>query len=148
MFAGGAIRHRSVKQRLVTISTIEADYVALRYAVKEATLLYRLLRQLSYGSDDTRPILIYGNNKPSIKLLRSEGHSKRSKHVDIYYHYIKIGVQDRRLEVEHVRATAMAAYGLTKLLERVAHFRFLSQIGLTKPTIITTKTSNTTEVQG
>ena len=126
MLAGGAICHRSVKQRLVTTSTTEAEYVALTYAAKEATWLHRLLRQLSYGSDDTRPILIYGDNEPSIKLLRSEGHSERSKHVDIYYHYIKDRVQDGHLKVKHVRTTAMAADGLTKPLERVAYSRFLS----------------------
>ncbi|KAI1663848.1 RVT-2 domain containing protein [Pyrenophora tritici-repentis] len=64
--AGGTICHKSVKQKLVTTSTTEAEYVALTYAAKEATWLYRLLHQLGYNGTDTHPILIYGENAPSI----------------------------------------------------------------------------------
>ncbi|KAI1516674.1 hypothetical protein Ptr86124_003611 [Pyrenophora tritici-repentis] len=113
--AGGTICHKSVKQKLVTTSTTEAEYVALTYAAKEATWLYRLLHQLGYN----------------------EGHHERTKHVDIYYHYIKDQVRDGNLYVEHVRTHEMAADGLTKPLERQAHSRYLQQLGLTTPTIET-----------
>ncbi|KAI1676923.1 Gag-pol polyprotein [Pyrenophora tritici-repentis] len=135
--AGGTICHKSVKQKLVTTSTTEAEYVALTYAAKEATWLYRLLHQLGYNGTDTHPILIYGDNAPSIQLLHSEGHHERTKHVDIYYHYIKDQVRDGNLYVEHVRTHEMAADGLTKPLERQAHSRYLQQLGLTTPTIET-----------
>jgi hypothetical protein len=42
-FAGGTICYKSCKQNLVTTSTTKAKYVALTYAAKEATWLYRLL---------------------------------------------------------------------------------------------------------
>ena len=92
---------------------------------------------MDYKSNDTHPILLYGDNEPSIKLLHSEGHHERTKHVDIYYHYVKEQVRDGYLKVEHVRTTAMAADGLTKPLDRVAHERFLRHLGLGKPTIVT-----------
>ena len=139
--AGGTICHKSVKQKLVTTSTTEAEYVAMTFAAKEATWLHRLLHQLGYKSDDTYPIKLYGDNEPSIKLLHSDGHHERTKHVDIYYHYVKERVRDGHLKVEHVRTTAMAADGLTKPLNRVAHERFLSQIGLGKPTIVNNTTT-------
>jgi hypothetical protein len=41
--AGGTVCHRSSKQKLVTTSTTEAEYVGLTYAAKEATWLKRLL---------------------------------------------------------------------------------------------------------
>jgi hypothetical protein len=43
MLAGSAICYCLVKQRLITTLTTEAEYVALTYAAKEATWLYRLL---------------------------------------------------------------------------------------------------------
>jgi hypothetical protein len=43
MLAGSAIYYCSVKQRLVTTSTIEVEYVALTYSAKKATWLYCLL---------------------------------------------------------------------------------------------------------
>jgi hypothetical protein len=70
--AGGTICHKSFKQKLVTTSTTEAEYVALTFAAKEATWLYRLLHQVGYKSEDTYPITIYGDNEPSIKLLHAK----------------------------------------------------------------------------
>jgi hypothetical protein len=136
--AGGTVCHKSVKQKLVTTSTTEAEYVAMTFAAKEATWLHRLLHQLGYAADDTHPILLYGDNEPSIKLLHADGHHERTKHVDIYYHYVKERVRDGHLKVQHVRTSAMAADGLTKPLDRVAHERFLTQIGLSKPAVLAT----------
>jgi hypothetical protein len=41
--AGGTVCYHSSKQKLVTTSTTEAEYVGLTYAAKEATWLKRLL---------------------------------------------------------------------------------------------------------
>src|SRR5690348_8111089 len=97
--AGGTVCHKSAKQRLVTTSTTEAEYVALTIAAKEATWLTRLLHHLRYTADDTHPVLLYGDNEPAIKLLASEGHHERTKHIDIYYHYCKERVREGKLKV-------------------------------------------------
>jgi hypothetical protein len=81
--AGGTVCHRSSKQKLVTTSTTEAEYVGLTYAAKEATWLKRLLRQVGYSGNDIHPIKLYGDNQPSLQLVASEGHHERTKHVDI-----------------------------------------------------------------
>jgi hypothetical protein len=88
-FVDGTICHRSSKQKLVRISTTEAEYVGLTYAAKEATWLACLLKQVNYNGNDVCSIKLYGNNQPSIQLVASKGHHERTKHVDIYYHYIK-----------------------------------------------------------
>jgi hypothetical protein len=93
-FAGGTICHRSSKQKLITTSTTEAEYVGLTHAAKEAAWLARLLQQVSYLGKDARPIKLYGDNQPSIHLVYAEGHHERTKHIDIYYHYIKNQVRD------------------------------------------------------
>jgi hypothetical protein len=67
--------------------------------------------------------------------VHAEGYHERTKHVDIYYHYIKDRVKAGHISLEHVRTYNMAADGLTKPLDRLSHQRFLDQIGLRKPTI-------------
>jgi hypothetical protein len=134
-FAGGTICHRSSKQKLVTTSTTEAEYVGLTHAAKEAAWLARLLQQIGYLGKDARPIKLYGDNQPSIHLVHAEGHHERTKHVDIYYHYIKDRVRDGHIQLEHVGTKEMAADGLTKPLDDVAHNQFLYQIGLCKPVL-------------
>jgi hypothetical protein len=140
--AGATVSHKSAKQRIVSTSTTEAEYVAMAAAAKEATWLTRLLHQIRYRTDDTSPVLLYGDNEPAIKLLQTDGHHERTKHIDIAYHYTKERIKIGRLNVQHVRSTDMAADGLTKPLDRPAHERFLSQIGLSKSTIIATRTNN------
>jgi hypothetical protein len=61
-FAGSTVCHCSSKQKLVTTSTTEAEYVGLTYAAKEATWLARLLKQVDYKGNDVRPIKLYGDN--------------------------------------------------------------------------------------
>jgi hypothetical protein len=134
-FAGGTICHKSCKQKLITTSTTEAEYVALTYAAKEATWLVRLLKQVGYLGNDVNPIMLYGDNQPSIQLVSAEGHHERTKHIDIYYHYIKDRVKDGHLSLQHVHTHDMAADGLTKPLDKNSHRRFLGQVGLCKPII-------------
>jgi hypothetical protein len=134
-FAGGTICHKSCKQKLVTTSTTEAEYVALTYAAKEATWLVRLLEQIGYLGNDVYPVKLYGDNEPSIQLVNAEGHHERTKHVDVYYHYIKNRVKKGYLSLQHVRTHDMAADGLTKPLDKHSHHRFLNQVGLRKPII-------------
>jgi hypothetical protein len=98
-FAGGTICHKSSKQRLVTTSTTEAEYVGLTFCSKEATWLVWLLRQLNYLGADIAPLKLFGDNQPSIQLVSSEGHHERTKHVDIYYHYIKDQVKDGKIDL-------------------------------------------------
>jgi hypothetical protein len=122
--AGGTTCHKSCKQKLVTTSTTEAEYIALAYAAKEATWLVRLLKQIGYLGNDVHPVKLYGDNEPSIQLVSAEGHHERTKHVDIYYHYIKDRVKAGHISLEHVHTYKMAADGLIKPLARLSHQRF------------------------
>jgi hypothetical protein len=107
------------------MSTTEAEYVSLTYAAKEATSLARLLKQVGYKSNDVCLIKLYDDNQPSIQLVASEDHDECTKHINIYYHYIKDQVKDSHLTLEHVSTKDMAADGLTKLLDNIAHQHFL-----------------------
>jgi hypothetical protein len=141
--AYGTVCHKSVKQKLVTTSTTEAEYVAMTYAAKEAAWLHRLLHQVGYIAADTHPIYLYGNNEPSIRLLTADGHHERTKYVDIYYHYIKDRVKDGHLTVSQVRTHEMAPEGLTNPLDRHGHAQFLTHVGLSKSTIAATSRAAT-----
>jgi hypothetical protein len=135
-FAGGTICHKSSKQRLVTTSTTEAEYVGLTFCAKEAAWLVRLLHQLNYVGDDTAPLQLYGDNQPSIDLVTSEGHHERTKHVDIYYHYIKDAVKDGKIKLTHVPTAEMAADGLTKPLDKTKHAAWVAQVGMRLPLLL------------
>jgi hypothetical protein len=60
--AGGVISFKSYRQRLVTLSSTESEYVALTYAAKEACWLRRLLQQVGYTGNDLQPLQLYTDN--------------------------------------------------------------------------------------
>jgi hypothetical protein len=101
-FAGGTICYKLCKQKLITTLTTKAEYVALTYAAKEATWLVQLLEQIRYLGNDVYLVKLYGDNKPSIQLISAEGYHERTKHVDIYYHYIKDRVKEGHISLQHV----------------------------------------------
>jgi hypothetical protein len=96
----------------------------------------RLLHQLNYVSNDVAPLQLYGDNQPSIDLVASEGHHERTKHVDIYYHYIKDAVKDGKIELTHVPTAEMAADGLTKPLDKTKHAAWVAQVGMRLPLLL------------
>jgi hypothetical protein len=70
---------------------------------------------------DITPLKLFGDNQPSIQLVFSEGHHERTKHVDIYYHYIKDQVKDGKIDLQYIPTAEMAANGLRKPLDELKH---------------------------
>jgi hypothetical protein len=60
--AGGLVLYKLSKQSILTTSTIEAKYIAMIHAAKEALWLRRLLTDLGYTRKDLLPIHLYGDN--------------------------------------------------------------------------------------
>jgi hypothetical protein len=58
---------------------------------------------------------------------------ERTKHVDIYYHYIKDQVKDGKIDLQYVPTAEMAADGLTKPLNKLKHLAWVAQVGLRQP---------------
>ena len=71
MVDGGAVSWSSKKQELVTLSTMEAEYVAATHAAKEAIWLHQLLTEL-FDSIDT-PTTLFSDSKSTIALA-CDGH--------------------------------------------------------------------------
>ena len=84
--AEGAVLWGSKKKSCVALSTAEAEYVALSLATQESTWLSNLMFQI--GASDQGYTIIYEDNQSAICLANGQG-SKRSKHIDIKYHFIQ-----------------------------------------------------------
>jgi hypothetical protein len=128
--AGGVISFKSYRQRLVTLSSTEAEYIALTYAAKEATWLRRLLQQIGYQGYDLKPIQLYTDNKPALNMVRKDGHHERTKHIDNYYKYTKQEYQSGNVNLKHIPGFDMPADGLTKPLDKISHAKFLKLINM------------------
>jgi hypothetical protein len=86
--AGGPISWSSQKQKVVALSTCEAEYMALSEAVKEALWIKSFINNLNIGIHfDTVPIHV--DNESAIKLAKNPEFHNRSKHIDIKYHFLR-----------------------------------------------------------
>lgn len=103
---GGSISWAARKQKCVTLSPTEAEYVA----VFEACL--------------------YEDNQSCIAMLRSEGGSRRTKHIDTRFNFIRDLSNNNIIEVLYCPTELMTADALTKPLSRVKLEIFRKKMGL------------------
>ena len=112
---GGPIAWQSKLQPTVAASTMEAEYMAAFFAIQELVWVKGVLSELGINLVD-RSTLRMGS-KSAISLARNPTHHKRSKHIDIKFHWIRDHVEDDgEVELEHCDTGDMDADLLTKAL--------------------------------
>ena len=127
---GGAISWSSKKQELVTLSTTEAEYVAMTYAAKEAAWLRQLISELFRPLE--YPITLHGDNQSAIALAHSDigQFHARTKHIDIRYHFIRYVIANGTIRLVYCPTNDMVADTLTKALPSAKAKHFASALGL------------------
>lgn len=128
--SNAAISWRSQKQQRVALSTTEAEYVSLSEALKEAVHLRSLLMEI--GLNKLSKITVFTDNRGAECIANNPVFHKRTKHIDIKFHFIRSTIKDGLVNVQHVPTQEMVADVLTKPLARVNHEHCVSKLGLIK----------------
>ncbi|CAF0996295.1 unnamed protein product [Brachionus calyciflorus] len=115
------------KQKVVSLSSTESEYIALTLAVKEGLWLNQLLNELNLS---TGKVKIFCDNKSTICLTKNPEFHSRSKHIDIRYHFVREKINERLLDIEYLPTEDMVADILTKGLSKVKHYRALDLLNL------------------
>jgi hypothetical protein len=92
---------RSKAQRGVTLSSSEAEYVAISEAVKEIKFIYYLLQGI--GIEIVLPIIVKTDNIGEMFMAQNASSGVRTLHFDTRYHYIREIVEDGIIQIEIVR---------------------------------------------
>jgi len=129
---GGAVSWKSSKLRSVVTSTTEAELMAASHSAKELISLERLLTQFKIDKDLKQATLLLDNTQ-TMQLLLGEYPqlTTKAKHIDIHYLWLRQEVQKGRIHIEWVPTKDMPADGLTKLLPKQEHIKFIKACGLT-----------------
>ena len=128
LLGGGAITWSSRKQSSVALSTVEAEYMALSVATQEAIWLRHLQEEL--GVTNTGPNLIYEDNQGAISMAKNPVFHKRTKHVQIRYHFMREAVEQGTITLEYCRTDEMLADSFTKALAHDQFEKLRAGIGL------------------
>ena len=88
VFLGSApISWLSLKQKMVALSTCEAEYVAAAIAACQVVWLRRLLGELT-GVEAHPPTLMV-DNQSTIAIAKNSVFHDRSKHIDVKFHFLR-----------------------------------------------------------
>ena len=113
----------------MTLSTTESEYVADATAAKELCWLRKLMCDIR-GQYDKSCTTLFVDNQSAIKLAKSPEFHKRTKHIDIRYHYFREKCESGELKLEYVSSECQKADILTKALPRDRFARMREIIGL------------------
>jgi hypothetical protein len=70
------------------------------------------------GPTDEGPMTIHADNKGSIKLAHKVATTKRTKHIDIQYHFTRSLIENGEVRLEYCLTSKMMADMMTKALSR------------------------------
>lgn len=82
---GGCVSWKSNLQKVVPLSSTEAEYMAATEAIKEAIWLKGLTKELRSDSGD---IMVHYHNQSALHLMKNRMFYERSKHIDIKLQFI------------------------------------------------------------
>ena len=128
MYGDGPVLWLSKRQSVVALSTAEAEYIASFDATREAAWLRQLYHDIT--NSDCSPLTLYIDNQSAICIANNTISSRRSRHMDVRYHYVREEVQNNHIQTVHCPTEQMIADILTKPLPRYRFDQLQAMLGV------------------
>jgi hypothetical protein len=112
----GIISWSSKKQTCVALSSMEAEYIALSEAVKETIWLRRFLEELGFKQEEATTL--FEDNQGTIAFAKDPIDQKRTKHIEVRYHFVREKVETKEVKLEYRNTKLMLADIMTKGLSK------------------------------
>ena len=122
MYAGCPVMWSSKMQTEVTLSTTEAEYVALSTALKQTIWLMNIVREMKeHGFDvkGTHPKIhckAFEDNSGALTIANVPKARPRTKHINVKYHFFRQFVTSGDISIHKIDTEAQCADMLTKPL--------------------------------
>ena len=131
-FVGGnLVTWRSKKQKVIALSSAEAEYRAMKEVTKEMIWLKALLKDL--GIHETKPMSLYCDNQAAIHIALNPVFHERTKHIEVDCHFIRGKIQDGLITPKFVRSGDQMADIFTKATSLSICKYIHDKIGLWNP---------------
>lgn len=113
----GAISWSCRKQEIIALSSTEAEYVALSETSKEVIWIQKLLKFFDFSNSEEA--LMFTDSQSSMKLIKNDKFSNRTKHIDTEYHFTRDLVLKGAIKLHYVATEDNIADMFTKPLASV-----------------------------
>uniref|UniRef100_A0AAV1TVQ6 Reverse transcriptase Ty1/copia-type domain-containing protein n=1 Tax=Peronospora matthiolae TaxID=2874970 RepID=A0AAV1TVQ6_9STRA len=131
MLLGAPVSWGSKKQPSVSLSTSEAEYIALSLAIQEGKWIHRLLCEIVMAANEEGPeLMIHEDNQSCIKMTKNPVNHGRAKHIDIKYHHIRDEVKRGEVKLKYCETAVMLADIMTKGLHGPRHKEMTATLGI------------------
>ena len=125
---GNLVTWKSKKQKIVSCSSAEAEYRAMRKLTSELIWIRNLLRDL--GIETSTPITMHCDNQAAIHIASNNVFHERTKHIEVDCHKVRQAVEQRIILPCYTRSEDQLADIFTKAVStKVCEF-IHSKLGL------------------
>ncbi|SPC66271.1 related to retrotransposon protein [Ustilago sp. UG-2017b] len=114
---GNPVAWKSATQKCVSLSAVEAEFIAATEATREVLFLKQLLRSIGIA---TGTPTVYSDNTGCIQVSKDPAQHWKLKHIDTKYHFVRNNIQEGRVQIKYVDTTRNLADVLTKPIGRQA----------------------------
>ena len=120
---------RSVRQSTITLSTAEAEIIALTFCAREAIGMRNLLCDI-FGHTAKSSIIIGCDNIAACLIGSGQASVRKVRHLDLSHLYIRELATNGEITIEHVPGVDNPANLLTKILRESEMKSALSMVQL------------------
>ena len=123
---GGPLFWASRKQSCTALSTCESETIAASDFAKVALWFHRLVSELGYHEIPRIQI----DNQASLKLILESQLSRRTRHIEVRFHFIREKVDEKKLELAYVSSNSNLSDLMTKPFNRTCFQKLREAIGI------------------
>ncbi|GJU67540.1 retrovirus-related pol polyprotein from transposon TNT 1-94 [Tanacetum coccineum] len=133
LVGGKLVTWRNKKQKVVALSSTEAEFRGIARGITEVLWIRKLLTEIGYPPQE--PSKVKSDNKAAIQISENPVQHDRTKHIEIDRHFIKEKLEAEVITLLFVRSQDQLADILTKAInERTLH-ECLGKLNFRNPTI-------------
>ena len=119
----------STRQRAVSTSTLQAEYISFAKAARTTAWIINILGY--FGAPQVTPVTAHIDNLAALHSLTDPiARSEKLRHLDVAYKYVRELIAGKIIEARHCTTNNMAADGLTKALRKQLHDKSVKMLGL------------------
>ena len=126
MINGCLVHWGSKKQSTVSLSTAEAEYVAMSSTTQEIIWAKQLLAELTSQAQQTA--VIKTDSTAAMAMCHNDNLHHKTKHIDIKHHFIRDEIKNKRMRMEWVPTHLQLADIMTKPLKKLQYERLRDKL--------------------
>jgi len=114
---------------------MKVEYEAFCEVLREIVYVKRILKHMDFKKYMASPIDVFCDNQSAIELSKNAVCHKRSKHIDVSYHFTRELVEKKEITIRYLQISIMPADILTKALPKCGHLRSVRMLNLNEEDI-------------